>query len=301
MTTALAPAEPATAAWLPFAEQPGCTGVRLYCLPHAGGSASAYRSWFGRLGGVSVRPVQLPGRETRLRDTPYDRMDLLVPDLADAVLADLVRTDPVPADTSPGGETRPYAVYGHSLGALVGFELVREIRRRGGPAPVHLFVSGCAAPGSPDDGEPPVAGMTQGEVVALLRRIGGTPEWMLADPTVLRMILPPFRADFGVRDTYVYRPGQPLEVPITALAATDDPRAGTADVAGWRDQTTGRFTSHTLTGGHFAVLEQAAVTHRYIDLALRGAPAPWRGTRPTPVSCVTPVPTRSREAHIAHH
>jgi surfactin synthase thioesterase subunit len=271
-----------TASWLPFAEQPGCDGVRLYCLPHAGGSASAYRSWFGRLGPVSVRPVQPPGRETRLRDTPYDRMDRLVPDLADAVLA----------DTSPAGGTRPYAVYGHSLGALVGFELVREIRRRGGPMPLHLFVSGCAAPDAPDDGEPPVAGMTQDQVVALLRRIGGTPEWMLTDPTVLRMILPPFIADFSVRDSYAYRPQPPLNVPITALAATDDPRAGTADVAGWRDQTTGRFTAHTLTGGHFAVLEQAAVTHRYIDRALRGT---WGPQLPGLIR------TDPREAPVAHH
>ncbi|WP_199239257.1 thioesterase [Streptomyces sp. ICBB 8177] len=257
MTTAVSTGAATTAApWLPFAEhEPDRGSLRLYCLPHAGGSASAYRSWFGRVPGVSVRPVQPPGRETRLRETPHTTMAALVAELADGLLS---------------VENGPYAVYGHSLGALVGFELLREIRRRGGPEPAHLFVSGSAAPGDdPVDDGPPVAAMTDAEVVALLRRIGGTPEWMLTDPTVLRMILPPFRADFTVKESYACPPEPPLTVPVTALAATDDPRAGAADVAGWRDQTLGRFRVHTLTGGHFAVLEQPEVTHRHITEALR--------------------------------
>lgn len=231
--TATRLAAPAGTAWFPFAEPPGATGVRLYCLPHAGGSASAFRSWFGRIGEVSVRPVQLPGRETRLREPAYRTMDALVRDLADVLLDDLA--DP----GSPGGH-RPFALYGHSLGALEAFELVRELRRRGGPRPVRLAVSGCAAPGEdPTAGEPSVAGMTDAQVVALLRRIGGTPEWMLADPSVLRMILPPFRGDFAVRESHVHRPEPPLSVPVTVLAADGDPRAGLRDMAGWRRETTG--------------------------------------------------------------
>jgi medium-chain acyl-[acyl-carrier-protein] hydrolase len=251
----------AVGSWFPFAERPGCDGVRLYCLPHAGGSASAFRSWFGRIGTVSVRPVQLPGRETRLREPAYRTMAALVHDLADALQADL---------EVPGGY-RPFAVYGHSLGALEGFELVRELRRRGGPDPVQLFVSGCAAPGEdPTAGEPPVGGMTDDQVVALLRRIGGTPEWMLTDPSVLRMILPPFRGDFAVRESHTHRPGRPLTVPLTALAADGDPRAGLRDMAGWRRETTGAFCTRVLSGGHFAVLEQAALTQRYLAQALQG-------------------------------
>lgn len=269
MTTALrAPA--AATAWFPFAEHPGSAGPRLYCLPHAGGSASAFRSWFGRIGEVSVRPVQPPGRETRLRETPYREMDRLVADLADAVLADLVDEEG-PAGAAPGGPVRPYAVYGHSLGALEAFELVREIRRRGGPDPLHLFVSGCGAPGDdPDSGEPPIGGMSDEQVVALLRRIGGTPEWMLGDPSVLRMILPPFRADFAVKESHAPRAEPPLSVPVTALAADGDARTGTAGMAGWEHHTTGPFQAYTLSGGHFAVLEQAGVTQRYIARALRG-------------------------------
>ncbi|HEX6498624.1 MAG TPA: thioesterase domain-containing protein [Micromonosporaceae bacterium] len=242
------------ARWLPFGIPPG--RVRLYCLPHAGGAASAFRGWLGRIPRVSVCAVQPPGREIRLRETPHERMESLVAELADVVLG-----------TADG----PYAVYGHSLGALVGFELLREIRRRGGPDPVHLFVSGCAAPHYRYDDGPRVGGMTDEQVVAMLRELGGTPEWLLSDPAVLSMIIPPFRADFAVKETYRYEPESPLDVPITVLASTDDPRASGASMVAWRDLTTRRFTTHTLVGGHFAVLEQAGLSQAYIAEALR----PW--------------------------
>ncbi|WP_406492323.1 thioesterase domain-containing protein [Streptomyces sp. NBC_00846] len=270
MSTVVAPAEASRAgrpagAWFPFAEHPGSDGPLLYCLPHAGGSASVFRSWFGRIGSASVRPVQLPGRETRLQEVPYDAMDLLVPDLAEAVLADL-------AAGRPG---RPFAVYGHSLGATIAFELVREIRRRQGPDPVHLIVSGCPAPGggwaTEGEDDPRMTGASDDEVVALLRRIGGTPEWMLTDPSVLRLILPPFRADFTVKESYRYRAEPPLTVPVTALAANGDPRGPASGMAEWKRGTTGPSTLHTLSGGHFAVLAQAEITHRHIERALRSA------------------------------
>ncbi|MGW2182069.1 thioesterase II family protein [Streptomyces sp. NPDC001732] len=270
MTTAAAPASAARTErpagnWFPFAEHPGSDGPLLYCLPHAGGSASAFRSWFGRIGRTSIRPVQLPARETRLRETPYEAMDRLVPDLARAVLADLA--------AGPAG--RPYAVYGHSLGATIAFELVREIRRRQGPDPVQLIVSGCRAPGggpaAEEEDDPRMTDASDDEVVALLRRIGGTPEWMLTDPSVLRLILPPFRADFTVKESYRYRAEPPLTVPVTALAADGDPRGLASDMAGWQQETTRPLTLHTLSGGHFAVLEQAAVTHGHLARALRSA------------------------------
>jgi surfactin synthase thioesterase subunit len=173
-----------------------------------------------------------------------------------------------PLTTYPQGP-RPYAVYGHSLGALVAFELLREIRRRGGPGPVHLFVSGCVAPHTPFDDGPPVRNMSRPELVRTLRRLGGTPEWLLKDPSVLDMIVPAIRADFSVKETTEYSPEPPLDVPITAMPSTGDPRASQELVARWRDQTTREFELHTLVGGHFAVFEQAGVTHKHIAEALR--------------------------------
>lgn len=249
--------------WLPFRGQTGAPpgSLALYCLPHAGGGASAYRVWQGRLPGVAVLPVQPAGRENRLREAPHMEMAPLVRDLADVILADA-------PSHAPDGR---YAVYGHSLGALVAFELLREIRRRGGQEPVHLFVSGCVAPHRPFDDGPSVRGMSRPELVGLLRKLGGTPDWLLSDPSVLDMILPAMQADFSVKETYEYYAEQPLNVPITALPSTDDPRAGRDLVAAWRDQTLGRFDLHTFVGGHFAVFEQVKLTHKYITEALR----PW--------------------------
>jgi medium-chain acyl-[acyl-carrier-protein] hydrolase len=174
-------------------------------------------------------------------------MPHLVEDLADALLADL-------ADSA---DPR-YAVYGHSLGALIGFELVHEIRRRGGPAPVRLVVSGAAAPQwTPPEPDPTETDLSDPQIIDLLRKLGGTPEIFLSDPRVLRMIMPPIRADLQVKSTYRYAPQPPLDLPITALASTEDLRAPQESMAAWREQTVRRFTLHTLTGGHFAVLEQS--------------------------------------------
>jgi surfactin synthase thioesterase subunit len=240
--TAVAEQAPAVRRWLPFPPPGG--GLRLYCLPHAGGSASAYRSWAGRLDGVAVCPVQPPGRETRRAEPPLTRMPEVAAAAADVILADAAGS--------------PYAVFGHSLGALAGFEVVREIRRRGGPAPVHLIVSACAEPrrAAGDDTPAGEDGLTDAQILALVRALGGTPEEYLSDPRVLNFIMPVLRADLKVKVSYQYRPEQPLDVPITAITATEDTRASDESMTGWRDQTARRFQRATLPGGHFALLEQ---------------------------------------------
>jgi surfactin synthase thioesterase subunit len=245
-----------TSRWMPLRAHAEPDALPLFCLPHAGGGASAYRTWLGRLPGVAVVPVQPPGREARLRDAPHQHMDPLVDELATIMLGTV--------------GTRPYAVYGHSLGALVAFEMLREIARRDGPAPVHLFVSGCAAPQCEFDGGPLVSGMSPAELVEMLRQLGGTPEWLLRDPSVLDMILPAIRADFCVKETYEHRAGPPIQVPITVLASTDDPRASRETQDRWREQTTAACRVHTIVGGHFAVFEQPELTRNYLAAALRG-------------------------------
>jgi surfactin synthase thioesterase subunit len=231
--------------WLPFGGR--IVGdLRLYCLPHAGAGATVFRSWLERIPGVAVRPVLYPGRESRAGQPAHDRMDALVGELVEVVAAD-------------AGD-RPYAVYGHSLGAFVAFELVRGLRAHGGPQPRHLFVSGCVAPGLPLEDGPPVTGMSRTQLVEMLRRLGGTPDWLLNDPQMADVILPPVRADFAIRETWTYRPEAPLTLPVTVIASTDDPRAAVADQERWREHTTGPFVSHTLHGGHFAVFEQPETT-----------------------------------------
>ncbi|MFI6225927.1 thioesterase II family protein [Micromonospora echinospora] len=241
--------------WLPYgAGRPD--RVRLLCLPHAGAGASAYRAWGAGLPSwIDVCPVQPPGRETRLTEPPYHEMGALVADLAGALLGVL---------------DGPYAVFGHSLGALVGYELVREIRRRGGPAPVHVFVAGAAAPHLADP-TPEAGQLTVEQLADLLRTLGGTPSEILADARVLTLFAPLFRADLSVKETYRWTPEAPLEAPLTAFGADRDPRAGWEQVEAWRSRTAGGFTHQVLAGGHFAVLEQAALVHTHVRAALAEA------------------------------
>lgn len=250
----------AASRWMPFAGQTGAGpgALALYCLPHAGGAASTFRSWQRVLPGVAVQPIQLPGRDSRLREPAYDRMGPLVADLAEIVQADV----------SLGSIDRRYALYGHSLGALVAFELAREIRRRGGPPPVHLFVSGSVAPQLAYEDGKPVGQMSRPEVVSMLRELGGTPEWLLTDPGVLDMILPAVVADFTIKETYEYRDEKPLDIPITAMPSTDDSRIKAETVTPWGEQTTREYELQPFVGGHFAVFEQAALTHKIISKAL---------------------------------
>jgi medium-chain acyl-[acyl-carrier-protein] hydrolase len=244
----------AAAAWLPFGTGTGQQRLRLLCLPHAGAGATAYRAWAAGLAPeIAACPVQLPGRESRAWEQPYRQMDALVSDLSEA-LGDLV--------------DEPYAVFGHSLGALVAFELVRHLRRAGRPAPVHLFVSGCRAPQLAMT-QPALRDLPACELAPALRAMGGTPAAVLADPALLQAIAPLLRADFCVYETYRYTAEPPLDVPVTALAATADRRAGQDQVAAWRSQAGSEFQLYVLPGGHFAVLDHAAFVHGRITQALR--------------------------------
>ncbi|MFC6084952.1 thioesterase II family protein [Sphaerisporangium aureirubrum] len=244
-----------TSRWLPFPVAAGAR-LRLLCLPHAGAGASAYRQWGAGLPAwIGAVPVQLPGRETRLGERPYQDCRALVTDLAGEVEPTL---------------SRPYAVFGHSLGALLAYELVRELIERGCPPPARLFVSGRKAPQLAET-LPRLAGASLDELADLLCRLGGTPQALLGDRKALALMAPVLRADFAVNESHRYASYPPLDVPITAFAATADARASVADVAAWGARTGAEFRRHTLHGGHFAVLEQAPRVHALIAEEL----APW--------------------------
>jgi medium-chain acyl-[acyl-carrier-protein] hydrolase len=242
--------------WMPLRTPADSDGLLLFCFPHAGAGASTYRSWLNTVPGVALVPLQPPGREARLREAPHQRMEPLVAELAEVV--------------SGAAGDRPYAFWGHSLGALVAFETQRELRRRGDPEPARLVVSGCAAPHSQFDDGPRVTGMTPGQLVEMLRRLGGTPDWLLADPELLEMIMPAIRADFEVKETYRYVAEPALTVPLTVLSSMGDPRASDVAQARWQDLTTGPFSKRTVLGGHFALFEQPERTAQHLLEALAG-------------------------------
>jgi surfactin synthase thioesterase subunit len=240
--------------WMPLRTPADSEALLLFCFPHAGAGASTYRSWLNTMPDVTVVPLQPPGREARLRETPHRRMEPLVAELAEVV--------------SEAAGDRPYAMWGHSLGALVAYETQREIRRRGDAEPVHLVVSGCAAPHCRFDDGPPVTGMSPAELVEMLRRLGGTPEWLLADPELLEMIMPAIRADFEVKETYRWADELALRTPLTVLSSLGDPRAADAAQARWQELSMGPFAKRTVLGGHFALFEQPERTAQFLLEAL---------------------------------
>jgi medium-chain acyl-[acyl-carrier-protein] hydrolase len=188
--------------------------------------------------GVEVCAVQPPGREGRLREAPFRRIEPLLEALLPALAPKL---------------DRPFAVYGHSMGAVVAFELVRALRRASAGAPRHLFVSGHVAPQLPEPG-PPLHPLSDAAFVAEIRnRYDGIPEAILRDPEYLQLFLPTMRADLELIETYDYRPEAPLACPLVAYGGREDPRTSEADLDAWRTQTAGPFALRMFPGGHFFV------------------------------------------------
>lgn len=210
--------------------------LRLFCIAHAGGGASSFRGWGEALPAeVEVCPVQLPGRENRIMEPALDRLDLVVETLADAL--------------EPHG-TLPFAVFGHSNGALIGFELARTLRARGRPGPLHLFASGRRAPHLPPSG-PPIRHLPDREFLTELQELGGLPPALLEHQELLDLLVPTLRADVGLHETYALREEPPLECPITAYSGLADPKVSREHAEAWRMHTAGPFTLRLFPGGHF--------------------------------------------------
>ncbi|MET9453260.1 alpha/beta fold hydrolase [Streptomyces cinerochromogenes] len=208
--------------------------VRLACLPHAGGSASFFFGTSRALSpAVEVLAVQYPGRMDRYAEPLIDSMSRLADQVTDALLP---FTD------------RPLALFGHSMGASLAFEVARRLERRGA-APLALVVSGRPAPHRLRDGSLHLGGDEQ--LVEEITRLNGTLPAFLEDEDLLRMWLPVIRNDYQVIETYRYEPGPALTVPVTAHVGLTDPKATVEEVRAWAEHTTGPFELHTHPGGHF--------------------------------------------------
>lgn len=217
--------------------------MRLICFPYAGGGASAYRTWQARLPSeVEVCPVQLPGREDRLRQPALRALEPLI-----ALL--LTETEPL--------RRGRFAFFGHSLGALIAFELTRALRQRGERLPLGLFVSACRAPHTTSD-EPKLSALDDAAFVSALRDFAGTPEAVLRAPELLALVLPALRADLALRDSYVYRDEPPLPLPITAFGGEDDVHVSLPGLSAWEAQAAQGFTLARYPGGHFFFRDQPA-------------------------------------------
>lgn len=145
---------------------------------------------------------------------------------------------------------KPFALFGHSLGALVSFELARHLRRQYGLHPVHLFVAAGRAPQIPHRGLP-MHTLPEAEFVAQLRCLNGTPKEVFGHAELMEIVLPLLRADFAVYETYVYSSEPPLNCPISTFGGLQDCNVSRGDLEAWRDQTTGSFSSRMFPGDHF--------------------------------------------------
>lgn len=242
--------------WAVCYRKPGVEpAFRLFCLPYAGGSASVFRDWADCLPeSVEICAIQLPGRETRLNEPVFTTLHPLVQELAKALLPSL---------------DRPFAFFGHSVGALVAFELARHLRAQYRMRPAHLWAAACPAPQVPD-ADAPIHTLPERDFRERLRRLNGTPTDVLEHDELMAMVSPILRADFALRETYAYAADMPLDCPITAFGGMQDREVGETALLAWQEQTSRLFRLRMLPGNHFFLHSSQAdlLQAVYADLRL---------------------------------
>ncbi|WP_424893223.1 thioesterase II family protein [Streptomyces sp. XH2] len=230
--------------------------VRLVCLPHAGGSASFYFPVSRAMPDtVDVLCVQYPGRQDRRTEPLLDSVQALADKVYEALLP---WTD------------RPIALFGHSMGASLGYEIARRLEQERDIVPAALFASGRRAPSAHRDET--VHLRDDDGLVAEMRGLSGTNPELLGDEEVLRMILPAIRADYRAAETYRWNPGPALRCPVTTFVGDDDPKVTVEEAAAWSGHTEGPFTQKVFPGGHFFLAQHQTEIVRLMAAQLE-APA----------------------------
>ena len=243
--------------WISYVRPKPQAATRLFCFPYAGGTAAAFNTWSDHLPDVEVCPIQLPGRENRLREKPYTDMEPLTQAIAQAIKPYL---------------DKPFAFFGHSMGANICFELSHYLRQQNGPLPIHLFVSGCCPP-QVDAQIPAMHHLSEKEFIAELRQLKGTPERVLQNPELMRLLLPLMRADFALHELYVYTEKEPLSCPITAFGGLDDGRASRHYLTAWQELTYAEFMLQMFPGDHFFLHSAQAPMLKTISQKIASVPS----------------------------
>lgn len=217
--------------------------LRLFCFHHAGGAASAFSGWPAALPpGIDILPVQFPGRESRRREAiPLD-LDSLIATL-DAELSDQVRT--------------PYALYGHSMGGTVAYQLAKRYLARGADPPVALLIGACPAPHLRSALQE-AAQTGQDTLASAMLRIGGLSPDVLRYPEWLRAATNLLRADLRILATEHSADGDALDSPIHLFHGTGDPLVSEEELTAWARYTTAECVLHRVEGGHLFVREPGA-------------------------------------------
>jgi medium-chain acyl-[acyl-carrier-protein] hydrolase len=212
---------------------------RLFCLPHSGSGASQFSLWKNFLPPIlDICPIQLPGRENRFREPPFTQIRSIAKNLAEALEPYI---------------DRPYILYGFSLGALIAFELARQLRRQKAAPPVSLYALARPAPHLPQTKHPLHQLSDDIFVAELTRRYNGMSPLILQDKELMQLLLPALRADFTALETYVYQDEEPLACPIRAFGGNLDTTAVEDELRPWRLHTHASFELKVFQGDHFFI------------------------------------------------
>jgi surfactin synthase thioesterase subunit len=249
----------ASAPWFHVVRRCSAATRRLYCFPYAGGPVTAFQPL-----GREMRPdvelwvASLPGRGPRLLEPPETDLRRIVVPLAEGIAH---------------AGVHDFVLFGHSMGALLCFEVARELRRRGWASPAAVVVSGARAPqffGLPDDER--THDLSRPEFIDRLRALEGTPPEVLGSPELMDLLLPALRADFRICETYRYRPEMPLPSPLVVLFGREDDDVRPQHAAGWRSHTNGFCAMQALDGGHFFLERHWSVIGSLLNALLDRAP-----------------------------
>ena len=217
------------------AKRPSAT-LTLFCFPYAGAMGFPFQTWPARVPSfVEIQSAQLAGHGARMREPLQCGLSEMVDDLFEALSSRL---------------DRPFVFFGHSMGALLAFELARQLRRHQRPLPRVLMVSACCAP-ELRDRLPRVYDLPDAEFVEEIGRLNGIPTEVLHEPELLAAMLPILRADMTATQTYVCQDEDPLDCPIVCFGGTDDTSIEEETLDAWRRHTTAPFSRQMFCGDHF--------------------------------------------------
>lgn len=232
--------------------------MRLICLPHAGGGASSFHHLAALLPKeIEMLAVQLPGRESRLNEPPFKRMGALIDALSKGI---------------NGWLEKPFSLFGHSMGALIAFELSRELRRRGLQLPTTTIVSGRRAPSVPNTEQPLHALPDAAFVDALVERYDAIPKVIRDEPELMALFMPVLKADFEVFETHQHVDEPKLECALGVYGGRTDPQ--TRQMDGWATLYAAPCRTRVFEGGHFYLADQRrAVADALAEDVLAAVPA----------------------------
>lgn len=230
--------------------------IRLFCFPYAGAGSSLFQAWSRwLLPEVELFLVNLPGRDTRIREEPFRQLKPLINPLTQGLLPYL---------------DKPFVFFGHSMGSLISFEVARELRRLGAVQPQRLIVSGRQPPHVPDT-HPSFHQLPEDEFFKITQQFYGVlPEIILQDPELVRLFLSIMRADITMIETYEYIQEAPLGCSISAFGGAQDPTVDDQSLAAWRDQTGSDFKLKLFPGEHFFIQTARAAVLQELNADLGG-------------------------------